>query len=360
MRIPALFPLLMAACIPALAQSQVSVTGGLDTYLGSLKASGDAARRNVVGSGGMTTSFFGFRGEEDLGGGLRAEFRVAGMFQMDTGMSGRFAGDNLFSRDANVALSGRYGRLQLGRAASPAFLAMIPFNPFGNSLVFSPLLQHSFIPTGPLGARNWAAGIAGDSGWSNHIAYTSPTWKGLRTSLHFQPGEREGKAGANNAAVTALYQNGPLALTMVAQHVRESNPNQGNPIMEPSRAPINFAAVTAQRAAIAGASYDFGKAKLTGTFQRTREETAGPLGMRGRTASLGLSIPAGLGAVLLAAAESHRSGSLLNGRLARRTVSAGYDHRMSKRTDLYAIAMSDSLSGQARGNSLGMGIRHFY
>lgn len=355
-----LCPVLLACSGAVLAQSNVTVTGGLDTYLGTMKASGDPARRNIVGSGGMTTSFFGIRGEEDLGGGTRVEFRVIGLLQVDSGMSGRFAGDNLFSRDANVAVSGPYGRLQLGRAASPGFLAMIQFNPFGNSFVFSPLLAHSFIPSGPLGARNWAAGIAGDSGWSNQIVYVSPTWKGLRTSLHFQPGEQGGKAGANNAALTALYVRGPLALTAVAQHVRVSNPNQGLPIMDPTRAPLDFAAVTAQRAAFTGASYDFGAAKVYGTFYRTREDTAGTLRMKGRTASVGVNLRAGLGSIMLGAANSRRSGSLVGGILQRRTVSLGYDYRLSKRTDLYTVAMADRLSGKPRANSLGMGIRHLY
>jgi predicted porin len=355
-----LCPILLSCCGAALAQSYVSVTGGLDTYLGSMKASGDGTRRNIVGSGGMTTSFFGVRGEEDLGGGTRVEFRVVGVVLVDSGMSGRFAGDNLFSRDANIALSGPYGRLQLGRAAAPSFLAMIQFNPFGNSFVFSPLLVHSFIPAGPLGARNWAAGIAGDSGWSNQVVYVSPTWKGLRTSLHFQPGEQGGNAGANNAALTVHYVQGPLALTALAQHVRVSNPNQGLPIMDPTRAPLDFGAVTAQRAAFAGASYEFGNAKFYSTVHRTDEDTAGTRRMAGRTASAGVNLRMGLGAVMLAAADSRRSGSLIGGVLKRRSVSLGYDYRLSKRTDLYAVAMADRLSGKARANSAGLGIRHLY
>lgn len=355
-----LYPVLLASCGAAFAQSNVTVTGGLDAYLGTMKSSGDPARRNIVGSGGMTTSFFGIRGEEDLGGGTRVEFRVIGLMQVDTGMSGRFAGDNLFSRDANVAVVGPYGRLQLGRAASPAFLAMIQFNPYGNSFVFSPLLSHSFIPSGPLGARNWAAGIAGDSGWSNQIVYVSPTWKGLRTSLHFQPGEQGGNAGANNAALTALYTRGPLALTAVAQHVRVSNPNQGLPIMDPTRAPLDFSAVTAQRAGFAGLSYELGAAKFYGTFHCTEEDTAGTLRMKGRTASVGVNLRAGLGSVMLGAADSRRSGSLVGGILERRSVSLGYDYRLSKRTDLYTVAMADRLSGKPRANSLGLGVRHLY
>ena len=52
------------------AQSSVQLTGVVDLYAGSLKFAGDAAKRNVVDSGGLTTSWIGFQGTEDLGGGL--------------------------------------------------------------------------------------------------------------------------------------------------------------------------------------------------------------------------------------------------------------------------------------------------
>lgn len=62
----------------AFAQTNVTVQGAVDIFAGSLKYSGDAARRSVVNSGGITTSYFGFKGSEYLGGGLRAEFALNG------------------------------------------------------------------------------------------------------------------------------------------------------------------------------------------------------------------------------------------------------------------------------------------
>lgn len=56
----------------AYAQSSVQLTGLADIYAGSMKMAGDAGRKSVVNSGGMTTSWFGFKGTEDLGGGLKA------------------------------------------------------------------------------------------------------------------------------------------------------------------------------------------------------------------------------------------------------------------------------------------------
>ena len=89
------------------AQSSVEVSGLVDVFAGSIKNSGDAGRKSVVDSGGLTTSWFGFKGTEDLGGGLKANFQLTSFIKVDTGSQGRFANDTFFSRDANVSLSGQ-------------------------------------------------------------------------------------------------------------------------------------------------------------------------------------------------------------------------------------------------------------
>jgi len=65
------------------AQSSVQVTGVIDTYVGSLKRSGETGRTSAVNSSGMTTSWWGFKGVEDLGGGLQAQFNLTGFFRPD-------------------------------------------------------------------------------------------------------------------------------------------------------------------------------------------------------------------------------------------------------------------------------------
>jgi predicted porin len=351
---------LLACALPAQAQSSITVMGGVDAFVGSMKNSGDPDRTTVLGSGGMTTSWFGFRGKEELGDGLYAEFYLTGFFQVDTGTSGRFAGDNLFSRDANVALVGRMGRLQLGRASAPSFLPNILFNPFGDSFTFSPLVLHSYVPTGPFGARTWASTDAGDSGWSNQIVYTTPSLGGLRASLHYQAGEQAGNANRNNVAVAAMYDNGPLALTAFAHRVRVSNPNGGQAIVDPTRSPVNYAALDEQRAWFVGAAYDFKRIKLYGTWQRTVNDAAGLEALRDRTVSAGFTLPAGPGAVLFDVADTRRSGSLFGTQRSRRTGSLGYDYRLSKRTDLYAIAMRDRITTLPSAMSYGLGMRHAF
>jgi hypothetical protein len=136
-----------AIASPAIAQTNVTLSGLVDTYVGSLRNSGDPARQSVVNSGGLTTSWFGFKGAEDLGGGLKANFALTGFFRADTGQSGRFQGnETMWSRDAHVGLSGGFGAVSLGRDVAPNFLPTILFNPFGDSFAFSPLIAHADVP----------------------------------------------------------------------------------------------------------------------------------------------------------------------------------------------------------------------
>ena len=114
-----------ALCGPVLAQSNVQLTGLLDMYAGAKRMAGDAGRASVLNSGGMTTSWYGFKGAEDLGGGLKAQFALTAFLQADTGTPGRFGGDPYFSRDANVGLSGGFGTVSLGRGLAPNFLPTI-------------------------------------------------------------------------------------------------------------------------------------------------------------------------------------------------------------------------------------------
>src|SRR5450830_1683293 len=156
----------------ALAQSTVSVQGLVDVSAGSIKYSGDTGSKLSVNSGGMTTSWLGIKG-------LKVDFALTSFLQVDNGQSGRFYGDTLFSRDANVGISGDFGKVSLGRNLSPNFLPVVIFNPFGDSFNFSPLVLHTWVSSGNFGARTWANSSAGDSGWSNEIIYTTPNFNGL-------------------------------------------------------------------------------------------------------------------------------------------------------------------------------------
>ena len=84
--------LLATLALGAQAQSSVNVYGLMDLSVGSTKAPGGTAT-TAVDSGKLTTSYYGFGGREDLGGGLAATFRIEGFLRAASGDAGRFTGD---------------------------------------------------------------------------------------------------------------------------------------------------------------------------------------------------------------------------------------------------------------------------
>ncbi|MGE5648939.1 porin [Noviherbaspirillum sp. UKPF54] len=335
-----------ALAAPAMAQTSVTVSGLVDAFAGSVRYAGDASSKAVLNSGGMTTSWFGFKGTEDLGGGLKANFQLTSFFQADSGTQGRFPGDTLFSRDANVGLAGSFGEVSLGRGLAPNFLPMILFNPFGDSFNFSPLvLQHQVPLFNADFSKRFAASVAGDTGWSNQIKYTTPSFGGLTANLHYQFGEAAGNNGKNNVGANVLYFNGPLSLTAFYHKVKVNNP-----LDTPDLQTTN--GYGEQKAWFVGGGYDFGVAKLYATYDKTTHDIA----LEDKTASLGLSVPVGAGKILAGYAQTKRSAGGAD--VKRQTTTVGYDYALSKRTDVYAMLMNDRLTGFDAGNSFGLGIRH--
>jgi predicted porin len=131
---------LAAAAGAAQAQSNVQVYGlldlGVDTANNAGPTGGTLTR---VSSGGMNTSRWGFRGSEDLGGGLKAVFNLEGGILMDTGAQDGV----LFKRQANVGLEGSFGRVVIGRSFTSVYDTIISFDPMG----FAPF--YSWATSGP-------------------------------------------------------------------------------------------------------------------------------------------------------------------------------------------------------------------
>ena len=107
---------------PAAAQSATNVYGLLDVGVATRQLSGDKRTVQVL-NGAMTTSFWGIRGTEDLGGGLRAIFGLESFIRADTGDSGRSAADPYWARQAFVGISSPYGSLRAGSVDTPTFIA---------------------------------------------------------------------------------------------------------------------------------------------------------------------------------------------------------------------------------------------
>lgn len=133
----------LSAAGTAFAQSSVQLYGVVDLGIGYYKAD-DVGHRLQMISGGNQNSRIGFRGREDLGGGLYAGFELeAGLFP-DSGIGQATNINNqpgapaapsgtqgiTFSRKSYVNLGGRWGELRLGRDYVPSFWPLFAYDPF--------------------------------------------------------------------------------------------------------------------------------------------------------------------------------------------------------------------------------------
>lgn len=132
--------------INALAQSNVTVYGLLDTgvaYVTNANAAGGSVWRMPTITGTLP-SRIGFKGSEDLGGGLQAVFALESGFGVDTGAMGQ--GNRLFGRLAYVGLKGGLGTVILGRQFNMTALANIKADVIGPA-VFSTGSLDLYLPS---------------------------------------------------------------------------------------------------------------------------------------------------------------------------------------------------------------------
>jgi len=124
----------------ASAQSNVTLYGIIDTNVQHISGSSNGSI-NRLHEGGVQTSRYGLKGEEDLGGGLKASFVLEGQFAPDNGsLAGAVSTDNvntttstaIFGRRSTVSLSGSsWGEVRLGRDYLPDYLLLSGFSAFG-------------------------------------------------------------------------------------------------------------------------------------------------------------------------------------------------------------------------------------
>jgi predicted porin len=322
--------------LPAFAQNtsadSVSIYGLLDEYVGSLRRSDQPGRTSVLNSGGMTTSFWGIKGSEDLGGGLQAVFALESFLQVDSGSLGRSAADPFFSRNAYVGIAGAYGQLSAGRQTNAMYAATGNFNPFLASANLAPAMLQVW-------NTGYNRAVLGDSVWDNTLQYTSPAIGGFRGSAAYAFGEAENRRSVSNFNLTVNYENGPFAAVLSGQRADVG--------------PGFTAQIASQKAQMAGLSYDFKIVKLYGEYFHTDTPD---IRTQTRTTQFGAAVPVGAGRIMASVARTNRDMPVTD--TVRTTAAVGYDHYLSKRTDLYAVYLSDRLTKFEREGNLALGIRH--
>ena len=145
-----LFAAAVSAVLATTAQAQqassVTMYGSVDAAVEHLTNAGSdgATLTRVPGlTGGSAPSRLGFRGSEDLGGGLRAVFTLEEGIAVDTGALNQ--GGRAFGRQAFVGLSAPWGTVSLGRQYSMLFWSQLDADILGPAMFGSGSLD-SYLP----------------------------------------------------------------------------------------------------------------------------------------------------------------------------------------------------------------------
>ncbi|MDR5781142.1 porin [Caballeronia sp. LZ065] len=194
----------------ASAQSSVTLYGILDSGIAYIHNSGGKATQiaMTVGEAGPR---WGLKGEEDLGGGLKAIFVLEDGFSVGTG---RLGGNNLeFGRSAYVGLaSSTFGTFTLGRQYDPVTDLVQAITA---DWVFGPI----FAPPGDFDNYDDSARF------SNAVKWTSPAYRGVQAEAMYSLGGVAGATGSGQTWSGALgYHTGPVFLAAGYLHIDNGNP----------------------------------------------------------------------------------------------------------------------------------------
>jgi predicted porin len=345
----------LAAAGTASAQSSVTLFGIVDATFA--RGTGSVSDKTQLTNSGYNSSRLGFRGTEDLGGGMSASFWLEAGVNNDNGTGaatntnnqasgGALAGMNgsqglTFNRRSTVSLAGGWGELRLGRDYTPQFWNLTVFDPFGTNGVGTTQTLNSII-TGVTAVRA-----------SNSYGYFAPrNLGGFYGQVQYYMGENPAhsptdKDGTGLGARVG-FASGPFNVALALSRTE-------------------YAAGDVKQHNIGG-QWDFGMAKLMGHLSHDENGI-----VEGRGWLIGALVPVGAGEIR-AAFSQYRTDLGLGGSDPRtRKLALGYVHNLSKRTAVYTTVArvkntagaAQSLNGSAtsaNGSSVGFdfGVRHAF
>ncbi len=335
--------------VAAVAQADVKAYGYVELDVGSYKAA-SAAPKSVtqVSSGNMMTSFIGFAGSEDLGGGLKAEFTLESFIAPDTGATlGNNAG-NFWGRGSNVALSGGFGKVSLGQYDNPLFTAGLSYNPFGSSMLFSPTMRQ-YYGLSPVGVATGAL-LSVDTGFVNSITYETPDMGGFGATLQYSPKESTLAGTKDSVTVSAAYNAGPLSVMAVYA-------DNGKAPSATTPAVVYGAYAYKQKVTSLSGSYDFGVAKGFLQFTDIDNDAATTANPDAKLYQVGATVPVtAAGKVMVSYGEAKMKSINASDKI----FSLAYDHSLSKRTGIFAGYTQEKATGLKTGTAIATGIRHSF
>lgn len=307
--------ILAAATLPVMAQTNVTIYGIVDA--GLVRESGGVSNDTKITSGVASVSRIGFRGNEDLGGGMAALFVLETGYKTDTGEVD--TAGTIFNRQAFVGLKFSAGTVTLGRQYTPYYSTVS-----GYADVFAAGLAGS--------AKNLLPTSGSNVRTSNTVKYLSPKFAGVSGELAYSAGEQPDSAASGRQIGGALtYEVAKLA-------VRLAYNNRNNDTATLSRG-IGTNTLLA-------ANYDFGMFKGYAGYGVNKGFNSGPLanssnpfgGVRPTASTdstdmlLGVAVPFGRGTVLASVIDKNDKTAFDQDAT---QLAVGYTYALSKRTTLY-------------------------
>lgn len=299
----------LASSGAAMAQSSVTLFGVVDT--GVTYVNGENNWSGLT-SGNNSTSRLGFRGVEDLGGGLKAQFWLEAGINTDSGdgASGKESSNTNtgleFKRRSTVSLLGNFGEVRLGRSTTAAYDAVSRYDVFGT--------------VGVAQSRVWGQS-QNQIRINNMLGFYSADFSGFKFAVNYGFGEQSSTRDGSYVGGSVTYDNGPLSLGLSAER-HNSGSTQ-----------VTGANVIADKTAYAiGGSYNFGVAKLLAAYRTQEVEpvAGGKFDLDGYY--VGLSAPVGAAGEVKVSYNRYES-DVNDGKADQ--FGLGYVHSLSKRTAVY-------------------------
>ena len=312
--------LIALAIASAVSAPAFAATSNVDIYgvlnVGVFRVDSDQVGKDTSTSIVSNASRIGFKGTEDLGGGLAAVWQIESGFNADT-QTGTLASRNTF-----VGLKGGFGTVLLGNMDTPMKTLGRSVDNFGDTMADSRNL---------LGATYTTGATAFDLRTKNTIAYVTPDFSGLSAVVGYVADHAIVAGGTDCAAgldcnqndawsAAVNYNNGPLLL---GAGYEKHNVVVGAPNTIDSRKIWRVVG-----------GYSFGNAKLGATYEKGSADTA--LAAADRKA-WGVFGNYAMGAVTLKAnyLKVDEANNVAGSGAKQYTV--GADYALSKRTTAYAL-----------------------
>ncbi|MES2258091.1 MAG: porin [Pseudomonadota bacterium] len=288
--------------------SSVTLYGKLDLAIDTVHFSGVPARAaQTMHYLSNDISYWGLLGNEDLGGGTRAYFKLESGLSLDTGTNS--GGTKLFDRESYVGYGAGWGAIQVGSQFSPALFMQVKSDAYarhGNGGGFT-LTQQT-----PGNVR----GFAGSATLENAVQYLSP--RGNDFSFRFLHSFPEKSIAPKDLgqydAASLEYANGPWFAGLTYE--------------DQTLAGLTATTTRSNRTLSAGLTYDFKVVKLFSYLMRNKLEGAKDV----NAYQAGFTYPLGANTIR-GTYTTRRLEDTAGGRAS--TFAFGYYHYLSTRTTLY-------------------------